>query len=44
MKLLYRDDTLTADRIKMMDNKSPDRNAYQYVFTYESGHYRRLKP
>jgi hypothetical protein len=44
MKLLYRDDTLTADRVKMMDNKTPDWNNYQYVFTFENGQYRLLKP
>ena len=44
MKLLYRDDTLTVDRVKMMDHKSPDLGAYQYVFNYEGGHYHRLRP
>jgi hypothetical protein len=44
MKLLYRDDTLTPDRIKMMDRKPADWSNYQYVFTYERGKYRLLKP
>jgi hypothetical protein len=44
MKLLYQDDTLVPDRIRMMENKTPDPNAYQYVFTYENAKYQRLKP
>jgi len=44
MKLFYRDDTLVPDRIKMMDNKQPDLNDYQYVFTFENAKYQRLKP
>jgi hypothetical protein len=44
MKLMYADDTLVADRVKMMDNRKPDLNSYRYVFTFADGHYRRLKP
>ncbi len=44
MKLFYRDDTLVPDRVKMMDNKTPNEGDYQFVFTYENGQYRRLKP
>jgi hypothetical protein len=44
MKLLYRDDTLVPDRVKMLDNKPATWDSYQYVFTYENAHYRRLKP
>jgi hypothetical protein len=43
MKLFYRDDTLVADRAKMMTNP-PNPDDYQFVFTYETGQYRRLKP
>jgi hypothetical protein len=44
MKLLYRDDTLVPDRVKMMDRKPADWSGYQYVFTYQDGRYRLLKP
>jgi len=44
VKLLYDDDTLVVDRIKMMDRKPADWAAYQYVFTYERGAWRQLKP
>ncbi len=44
MKLLYRDDTLVPDRVKMMDRKPADWSGYQYVFTFEDGKYRLLKP
>ena len=43
MKLFYRDDTLVADRAKMMTTQ-PSPGDYQFVFTYENGQYRRLKP
>jgi hypothetical protein len=44
VKLLYRDDTLVPDRIKMMDKKPADWNGYQYVFGFEQGRYQLLKP
>ena len=44
MKLLYRDDSLVPDRIKMMDRKPTDWNEYQYVLTFDAGRYRQLKP
>jgi hypothetical protein len=44
VQLLYRDPGLTVDRIKMMTAKPPNRDGYQYVFTYEDGRYRQLKP
>jgi hypothetical protein len=44
MKLLYNDDTLTVDRVKMMDNRKPDLGSYQFIFTFENGKYRLLKP
>ena len=44
MKLLYHDGSMTVDRIKMLDSTPPDWTAYQYVFTYEDGKYRQLKP
>jgi NADH:ubiquinone oxidoreductase subunit K len=44
VKLLYRDDTLTPDRIKMMDKKPADWNSYQYVFGFDDGRYRLMKP
>jgi hypothetical protein len=44
MKLLYRDDSLTVDRIKMMNPKPSGWSGYQYVFTFEGGKYRQLKP
>ncbi|MDQ1468984.1 MAG: hypothetical protein QOJ99_464 [Bryobacterales bacterium] len=44
MKLAWHDDTLVVDRTKMMDGKVPEWKDYQYVFTYESGRYKQLKP
>jgi hypothetical protein len=44
VQLLYRDPGLTVDRIKMMTAKPPNWDGYQYVFTYEDGRYRQLKP
>jgi hypothetical protein len=44
MKLLYEDDTLVPDRVKMMAIKPADWSGYRYVFTYEGGKYRLLKP
>jgi hypothetical protein len=44
VKLLYRDDKLVPDRIKMMDKKPADWNGYQYVFGFEHGRYQLLKP
>jgi hypothetical protein len=44
MKLAWHDDSLVVDRTKMMDGKTPDWNDYQYVFTYERGLYKQLKP
>jgi hypothetical protein len=44
VKLMYRDDTLEPDRIKMMDKKPADWNGYQYVFGFENGRYCVLKP
>ena len=44
MKLVWHDDSLVVDRMKMM--KPPPNNwaGYGYVFTYEEGAYSRLKP
>lgn len=44
MKLAWQDDTMTIDRIKMMDRKKPDWNDYQYVFNYDHSVYKQLKP
>ena len=44
VKLLYQDDTLLVDRIKMMDRKLSDWGDYQYVLNYADGQYRMLKP
>lgn len=44
MKLAYHDDSMTVDRIKMMDRKTPDWNDYQYVFSYDHGVYKQVKP
>ena len=44
VKLLYRDDTLVPDRMKMLDKKPADWNGYQYVFEFQDGRYRLLKP
>jgi hypothetical protein len=44
MKLAWQDDTLTVDRVKMMEQKPVGWSHYSYVFTYEDGAYRRLKP
>jgi hypothetical protein len=44
VKLLYRDDTLVPDRMKMLDKKPADWNGYQYVFGFQDGRYQRLKP
>jgi hypothetical protein len=44
VKLLYHDDSLVPDRIKMMDQKPADWSSYQFVFTFEHGRYIRLKP
>lgn len=41
MKLLYRDDSLTVDRIKLMSGKAVDRAAYGWVFGYRDGRYSR---
>ena len=43
-KLLYRDDTIVPDRIKMMATPPKTWDGYEFVFTYEKGQYRRLKP
>ena len=43
MKLAWHDDTLVIDRLKMMDQKPADWNAYLHVFTFEHGIYSRLK-
>jgi hypothetical protein len=44
MKLARNDDTLVVDRTKMMEGKKPDWNDYRYVFTYDRGIYKQLKP
>ena len=44
MKLAWHDDTMLVDRIKMMDGRNSDWKNYQYVFTYDGGLYKRLKP
>jgi hypothetical protein len=44
MKLSRHDDSLVIDRIKMMNGKTPDWKDYQFVFTYDHGSYRQLKP
>lgn len=44
IKLLYRDDSLVPDRIKMMDRKPVGWTEYPYVFTFQNGRYIRLKP
>ena len=44
VQLLYRAPGLTIDRIKMMTPKPRNWDGYQYVFTYEDGRYRQLKP
>jgi len=44
VKLLYHDDTLLVDRIKMMDQKPGDWGTYHYVVAYEGGQYRLAKP
>jgi len=44
VKLLYRDDTLLVDRIKMMDQKPRDWGGYQYVLNYGDGRYWLMKP
>jgi hypothetical protein len=44
MKLLYHDDGLVVDRIKMMNGHPKTWDDYQYVFTYRTGTYRQLKP
>ena len=44
MKLLYRDDTLRVDRVKMMIPKPAARNAYQFVFAYSNGRYTSASP
>lgn len=36
--------TLVVDRVKMMHPSPATQDGYQYVFTYENGVYRRLKP
>ena len=44
VKLLYRDDTLVPDRMKMLDKKPSDWSGYQYVFGFGHGRYSLLKP
>ena len=44
MKLLYRDDTIVPERVKMMPAPPKTWASYEFVFTYENGHYLRLKP
>jgi hypothetical protein len=44
VKLLYRDDTLVPDRMKMLDKKPADWNGYQYVIGFGDGRYELLKP
>ena len=44
MKLLYRDDTIVPDRVKMMTAPPKTWDSYEFVFTYENGRYLRLKP
>jgi hypothetical protein len=44
VKLIYHDDTLLVDRIKMMDQKPGDWGDYQYVLNYRDGQYRLVKP
>jgi hypothetical protein len=44
VKLLYRDDMLLVDRIKMMDQKPLDWGDYQYVLDYGDGQYWLVKP
>jgi len=44
VKLLYRDDTLTVDRIKMMDRKPGEWSNWQYVFAFRNNRYTLVKP
>jgi len=44
MKLAWHDDTLVIDRNKMMRTPATDWRDYQYVFSYDRGAYRQLKP
>ena len=44
LKLMYHDDTLLVDRIKMMDQKPTGWSDYQYVLGYEDEQYRLVKP
>ncbi len=44
LRLLNEDATLVVDRVKMMDPKPATQDGYRYVFTYENGKYRRLRP
>lgn len=44
LRLQSKTATLVVDRAKMMRPKPATQDGYQYVFTYENGVYRRLKP
>jgi len=44
LSLLYHDPDLTVDRDKLSPNKPLNPADYQYVFTFQDGHYRQLKP
>jgi hypothetical protein len=44
LRLLHRDATLVVDRVKMMGGKPVSRDAYDVVFKWENGRYRRVKP
>jgi hypothetical protein len=44
MKLAWNDESLVVDRLKMMTRKPADWSHYSYVFTFEGGTYRQLKP
>jgi hypothetical protein len=43
VQLIYRDPSLNIDRVKMMNPPPASWNGYQYVFTYEDGHYRQVR-
>jgi hypothetical protein len=44
LRLQYKNATLVADRVKMMNPKPATQDGYDFVFTYENGSYRQVKP
>jgi len=44
LKLLYREKSLTIDRVKMMNGRPIDLAGYQYIFDYDNGRFWQVQP